>query len=72
MENFIKTSLDFFLLIGGIILSIIALILICLMLFGNQDTGPAIPWVITLGIGGGGLIYLSIRSLKRITEDEDK
>jgi len=72
MENFIKTILDFFLLIGGIILSIIALVLICLMLFGNQDTSPAIPWVITFGIGGGGLIHLSLWSLRRNTENKDE
>jgi CHASE2 domain-containing sensor protein len=72
MENFIKTILYFFLLFGGCIMVIIALILICLMLFGNQDSNPAIPWTIALGIGGGGLIYLSIRSLKRNAEDEDE
>jgi hypothetical protein len=72
MEKFIEAILDFFLLIGGIILSIIALVLIYLMFFGKQDVGQAIPWVIVLGLGGGGLIYLSIRSLKKDAEDEEE
>jgi len=53
-------------------MTIIALALTCLMLFGNQDTSPAIPWVITFGIGGGGLIHLSLWSLRRNTENKDE
>jgi Na+/melibiose symporter-like transporter len=72
MENFFKTILDFFLLIGGIILAAIALVLICLMLFGKQNTNSLIFWIIALGMSGCGLIFFSIRSLKRNTEDEDE
>ena len=72
METFVKTFLDFILLFGGCIMTIIVLALTCLMLFGNQDTSPAIPWVITFGIGGGGLIHLSLWSLRRNTENKDE
>jgi hypothetical protein len=72
MENFFKTILDFFLLIGGIILAAIALVLICLMLFGNRNANSSLLWIIALGIGGCGLIFFSIRSLGRNTEDEDE
>jgi hypothetical protein len=72
MENFFKTILDFFLLIGGIILAAIALVLIGLTLFGKQNVSSSFFWIIALGIGGCGLIFFSIRSLKRNIEDEDE
>lgn len=63
MDDFFNSILDLIILASGCISCVISAVIIILLILGEAETGCSIPWSILLGVGGGGLVRWSLKSI---------